>query len=264
MRAIVAVIAVVAAAVVAGVVYATRQDPAQPTARCKKDVGAVIFPGVESKNVAAVRTALGKTPARAARAVEALAAEQPKDPVVQFNYGWALYCGGFDAEAVQALRKAKKDGRDTGYEVVADDILHPQYFQNGYPPFEYEGHDRLLIQGQVAQRNYHERTAGRLWARAAKLHPNDADAQVAAAVGRFDKDDLSASFSRLGPLTRRFPRSQVVRFYLGLMLAWTAQRDQALVEFKRTYALGPTTELGQGAKQFIDRVGGGGTDGSNK
>jgi hypothetical protein len=55
-----------------------------------------------------------------------------------------------------------------------------------------------------------------------------------------------------------------VRFYLGLLLAWTAQRDQALVEFKHAYALGPTTQLGRGAKQFIDRVGAGGTDGSKK
>jgi predicted Zn-dependent protease len=259
MRAIVAVIAVVAAAVVAGVVYATRQDPTQPKARCKKDVGAVIFQGVESKNVAAVRKALGKTPARAARAVEALAAEQPKDPVVQFNYGWALYCGGFDAEAVQALRKAKKDGRDTGYEVVADNILHPQYFQNGYPPFDYEGHDPLLIQGQVAQRNYHERTAEQLWARAAKLHPNDAEAQVAAAVGRFDMDDLNASFSRLGPLTRGFPRSQSVRYHLGLLLAWTGQGTLAVKEFKIARQLGPATTFGKEANAFLVRLAGSGT-----
>ena len=126
---------------------------------------------------------------------------------------------------------------------------------------------RALRRTCFARRDQSERAhlrSLRLAVREARLAPNDAEAQVAAAVGRFDKDDLSASFSRLGPLTRRFPRSQVVRFYLGLMLAWTAQRDQALVEFKRTYALGPATQLGQGAKQFIDRVGGGGTDGSNK
>jgi tetratricopeptide (TPR) repeat protein len=259
MRAIVAVIAVVAAAVVAGVVYATRQDPAQPKARCKKDVGAVIFQGVESRNVAAVRTALGQTAAQAARAIEALAAEQPKDPVVQFNYGWALYCGGFDAEAVQALRKAKKDGRDTGYEVVADNILHPQYFQNGYPPFAYEGHDPLLIQGQLAQRNYHQRTAERLWARAAKLHPNDAEAQVAAAVGRFDMDNLNASFSRLGPLVNRFPRSQSVRFHLGLLLAWTGQGTLAVKEFRLARELGAGTTLGKEANAFLVRLTGSGT-----
>ena len=117
MHAIVLVAALAAAAVVAGVVYSTRQDPAQPRTRCKKGVGAVIVPGVPSKNIAAVRAALSKPASRAARAIEALAAENPKDPVVQFNYGWALYCGGFDLEAVAAFRTAKKDGVD--YEVAA-------------------------------------------------------------------------------------------------------------------------------------------------
>ena len=259
MRAIVAVIAVAAAAVVAGVVYATRQDPAQPKARCEKDVGALIVPGVASRYVGAVRTAMSKRPARAARAIEALAVEHPKDAVVQFNYGLALYCGSFDAEAIQALRKAKKDGRDTRYEVAADDILHPQYFQDGYPLFQYAGHDPLLIQGQVVQRNYHQRTAERLWARAATLHPNDPEAQVAAAVGRFDMDDLNASFSRLGPLVKRFPRSQSVRFHLGLLLAWTGQGTLAVKEFKLAHQLGPATTFGKEANAFLVRLAGSGT-----
>jgi predicted Zn-dependent protease len=253
-RAIVAVAAVAAAAVVAGVVYATRQDPAQPKARCKDGVGAVIVPGVPSKNIAAVRAALGKSSEQAARAIEALVAEHPEDPVVQFNYGWALYCGGFDEDAVQAFRKAKKLGRDTRYEVTADNILHPQFFRDGYPPFVYLGHDPLLVQGQIAQRNYHQHTAERLWARAAKLRPNDPNAQVAAAVGRFDMDDLSASFSRLGPLVRRFPKSQTVRFHLGLLLVWTGQAKQAVVELRRAHDLGPGTPLGRQAGKLLAGV----------
>ena len=123
-RVIVAVIALAAAAVVAGVVYATRQDPAQPKARCTNGVAAVFY--TPSKNTATVRNALSKGPRRAARALEALADEHPKDPVVQFNYATALYCGGFDAEALQAYRKAKRAGRDTRYEVTADVIDGPQ------------------------------------------------------------------------------------------------------------------------------------------
>ena len=119
----------------------------------------------------------------------------------------------------------------------SDNFLHPQYFPDGYPTFTYFGNDPLLIQGQIQQRgSTAERRA--LYARAARLHPNDADAQVAAAVGRFDMDDLNASFSRLGPLVKRFPRSQTVRFHLGLLLAWTGQRRTAVKEF----------ELGTGAR----------------
>src|SRR5689334_22961224 len=97
MRAIVAVTAVVAAAVVAGVVYATRQDPAQPKAGCKDGVPAAFY--MPSKSTTAVRDALKKGSKQAARALEALAAERPKDPVVQFNYATALYCAGFGADA---------------------------------------------------------------------------------------------------------------------------------------------------------------------
>jgi predicted Zn-dependent protease len=252
-RVIVAVIALAAAAVVAGVVYATRQDPAQPKARCKNGVAAVFY--TPSKNTATVRNALSKGPKRAARALEALADEHPKDPVVQFNYATALYCGGFDAEALQAYRKAKRAGRDTRYEVTADVILHPQFFsEGGYPPFVYSGGDALLVQGQIAQRNYHQHTAERLWARAAKLHPNDADAQVAAAVGRFDMDNLSASFSRLGPLVKRFPKSQTVRFHLGLLLVWTGQAKQAIKELRLAHQLDPGTAMGQQAAKLVAGV----------
>ena len=259
MRAIVAVVALAAAAVVAGVVYATRQDPAQPRAQCANGVPAGIYPGVPTTNVAAVRKALAKGPKRAARALEGLAAEQPDDPVVQFNYATALFCAGFEADAVQAFRKAKKAGRDTRYQVVADNLLHPQFFKGGYPLFQYEGRDPLLIQGQIAQRNFHQETAERLWARAAKLHPDDADAQVAAAVGRFDMDNLSASFSHLGPLVKRFPMSQTVRFHLALLLTWTGQGSLAVKEFRAARALGPATTLGKEANAFLVRLGSSGT-----
>ena len=73
------------------------------------------------------------------RALEPLAKSAPRDAVVQFNYGIALYCAGYVDEAAQALRTAKSVGRDTIYEMRADEILHPQYFvpQDGlYPLFQ--------------------------------------------------------------------------------------------------------------------------------
>ena len=87
---------------------------------------------------------------------------------------------------------------------------------------------------------------------------------MAVAVGRFDKDNLTASFSQLGPLTRRFPQSQVVRFYLGYLLAWTGQGDPAVAQFQKAIALGPNTGLGRSAKAFIDRVRSAGTGSAKK
>ena len=263
MRAIVTMTAIAAAAVVAGVVYATRQDPAQPKVLCKR-AGALIVQGVSSPHVDAVRNALENDARTAARELEPLADRYPRDPVVQYNEAAALLCGGYFTEAAVDLRRAKKAGRDTQYEVQADNLLHPQFFQGGYPPFVYLGHDPLLVQGQIAQRNYHQRTAQLLWARAARLHPNDPNAQVAAAVGRFDMDDLSASFSRLGPLVKRFPKSQTVRFHLGLLLVWTGQSKQAITELRLAHGLGPRTALGEQAAKLLAGVGKSGTDRSQR
>ena len=86
-------------------------------------------------------------------------------------------------------------------------------------------------------------------AQAARQRPNDDEAQVAAAVGRFDEDNLSASFSRLGPLVKRFPHSQSVRYHLGLLLAWTGQRDQAITEFRLARSLGPRTSAREAGRR---------------
>ena len=263
-RLIVAVLAVAAAGVVAGVVYATRQDPAQPTSKCAKPPQPYVLPGVSAANVARVRAAMTKAPQAAARALETLAQEQPGDAVVQFNFATEAFCAGYVAEAEQAFRQAKKAGRNTFYEIQSDVILHPQYFSRGYPAFEPVGRDPLLLQGVIQQRQGHQHSAERLFARAAKLHPGDAEAQVAAAVGRFDMDDLSASFSRLGPLVRRFPQSQSVRYHLGLLLAWTGSRDQAVREFRLARGLGPRTSLGKQARTFLSGLVTGGTNGAKK
>jgi tetratricopeptide (TPR) repeat protein len=259
-RLIVGALAVLAAGIVVGVVYATRQSPAQPSAQCKEPPRPFIVPGTPTANVDTVRAALALKPVAAARALEQLAFEAPKDPVVQFNYGTALFCAGYLADADAAYRAAKTAGRDTFYEIQADLILHPQYFTKaGYPPFLSQSHDPLLVQGAILQRQGHQRSAERVWARAARLHPASDEAQVAAAVGRFDMDDLSASFSRLGPLVRRFPKSQSVRYHLGLLLAWTGQRDQAITEFRLARSLNPKSTLGKEANTFLGGLVTGGT-----
>jgi tetratricopeptide (TPR) repeat protein len=251
MRLIVALLVVAAAGIVAGVVYATRQDPTQPSAQCKQRPQALIVPGVASQHVAFVERSLAQPPKAAAHSLEPLALRNPHDPVVQFNFGTALFCAGYVADAEQAFRAAKTGGYDTFYEIQADAVLHPQFFDQGHPIFELQGKDPLLLQGVLLQRRGKQHSAEKLYARAARLHPGSDEAQVAAAVGRFDEDNLSASFSRLGPLVKRFPKSQSVRFHLGLLLAWTGQRTQAAAEFRLARSLGPKTSLGKQANTFL-------------
>jgi Flp pilus assembly protein TadD len=260
-RLAVAAAAVAAAGIVTGVVLATRQDPPQPSARCPSGAQPLIVPGTPTRNVAAVRAAIARGPRRAAQTLELLAQRAPQDPVVQFNDGTALFCAGFVADAEAAFRRAKKTGYDTFYEVQADVILHPQYFDQGYPPFVSGSRDPLLLQGTILQRQGHQHSAEKVFAKAARLHPNDDEAAVAAAVARFDMDDPSAAFSRLGPLVRRFPRSQSVRFHLGLLLSWVGARDKAVTEFRLARGLGPRTPLGKKAATFL---GGLVTHGTNK
>lgn len=241
-RLAVAAIVVAGVAVVVGVVLATRQDPAQPKAQCgKKPLPALLIPGTGTPAVnAEVKAAMGHL-----GKLEQLANRYPRDPAVQINFGRALVCAGYLDDATQALEAAKRTGRDTQYEIDADQLLHPTFFQNGYPVFQpSNGTIPQLVRGALLQRQGHQHSAERQYLAAARLHPDDVDAQVAAAVGRFDEDNPSAAFSRLGPLTKRFPDSQVVRYYLGLLLVWIGERDQAVSEFEKTVQLGARTPLG--------------------
>ncbi|HEX5449561.1 MAG TPA: hypothetical protein VFW85_05845 [Gaiellaceae bacterium] len=254
-RLAVAAAAVAAAGIVTGVVLATRQDPAQPKAQCKKAPAAYIVPGVGKPAIAsATREAFNHWPSGTLARLELLVVRFPGNPVAQFNYGIALECRGYLNDAAQALAAAKKSGHNTQYEIAADQLLHPQFFQEGYPIFVPSGHDPLLIRGSVLQRDGHQHSAERLYAKAAKLHPDEIEAQVAAAVGRFDEDNLNASFSRLGPLAKKYPQSQIVRYYLGLELVWIGEAKQAIAEFEKAKALGPHTQIGRETTQLLDRI----------
>jgi tetratricopeptide (TPR) repeat protein len=249
-------VAVAAAGIVTGVVLATRQNPAQPQTLCKGFKPApLVLPGVgKPAAVAAVRAAFAAWPRGTVGKLELLAQRYRHDPAVLFNYGRALQCRGYLPDAAQAYAAAKTAGRDTQYEIEADNALHPQFFQGGYPIFEPEGDDPQLVSGVLLQRAGHQHSAEKIFLKAARLHPNDAEAQVAAAVGRFDEDNLSASFSRLGPLARRFPRSQSLRYHLGLLLVWIGEANQGINEFKLARALGPHRLLGREANRLLRRL----------
>ncbi len=255
---VVAATAAAAAVAVVGVTLATRQTPEQPQAQAgKPPLGQSIPTPAEAR----IRAAFNEWPDGSLETMEALGREYPRDPVVQLYRGIALLWGGYTSDAENVLQKAKRVGRDTVWEVRADDLLHPEYFA-GYPVYQPLRPNALLQRGARLQQEGHQHSARRVFDRAARREPSSDEAQVAAAVARFDKDNLNASFSRLGPLTRKFPESQTVRFYLGLLLAWTGQRDASIAQFEKTVALGGGTELGRAGAQFLERVKSGGTGSS--
>ena len=102
-----------------------------------------------------------------------------------------------------------------------------------------------LLYGLALQRLGHRLSARREYDAAARLAPRDPEALVAAAVGRFDKSRPVEAFSRLGPLTRRFPKATTVRFHLGLLLLWLARSQPGSVEEgKRQLRLAQTEDPG--------------------
>ncbi len=257
---VVAASALVAAGTVVGVTLATRQTPVQPKPQAGKPP---LGSNLPTPAAAAIRIAFRDWPKGSIDTMEGLGHEYPRDPVVQLYRGIALLWAGYPNDAEDVLRATKKVGRDTPWEERADSVLHPEYLV-GYPAFRPIGPSPLLARGFRFQQEGRQHSAQRVFERAARQMPSNDEAQVAAAVARFDKDNLTASFSRLGPLTRKFPRSQSVRYYLGLLLAWTGQRDPAIAQFRKAVALGPKTELGRGAAQFLKSVNAGGTGSSTK
>jgi tetratricopeptide (TPR) repeat protein len=268
----VAIAAIAAAGVVVGLTLDTRSVPRQPAAQKGKPPVPTSLPGAAG---AKIEAAFAGWPHGSIDAMQRLGleyaetrtpAERATSAMVEYYRGFALYWAGYPADATTALQTAKRVGRNTLWQEAADNFLHPQFFQPpsgpGYPVFvPVDSKDPLLVQGSRLQQQGHQESAETLFQKAARLHPASDEAQVAAAVGLFDEDNLTPAFSRLGPLTQRFPKSQIAHYYLALLSAWTAQGQAAITQFEQVVTLGPGTTLGQTAKKALESIA---TDGTSK
>ncbi len=215
------------------------------------------------------------------RRLAALARDHPRSAIAQLHYGLGLYWRGEVPPAKAAWRAARRAQPDAPYALRAEDLLFPN-FPRGLPTFvpsfrapavldrlsppkqlaylerlAHTGGERgRLLYGVALQRLGRQVSALREFETAATLAPKDPQAKVAAAVARFDKGDPSRTFSRLGPLARRYPKSQSVRFHLGLCLLWLGNLRQARQELRLARDLGPRTELGVEAAKFLDQLAG--------
>src|SRR5579864_3295299 len=264
-----AIAAIAAAGVVVGLTLDTRTTPRQPSAQPGKSP---VPRGLPAPAGARIEAAFRNWPNGSIDALQRLGLEYAGGPtpadkrtgaIVQYYRGIALFWAGYPSDAQTALEFAKTLGRNTIIQGRADNFLHPSFFQDpngpGYPVFAPTERNALLEQGSRLQAEGHQESAEAVYRRAARAAPGDDQAQVAAAVALFDEDNLVPAFSHLGPLTARFPKSQIVRFYLGYLLAWTAQGDKALAQFKQAVALGPTTAIGKASESFVSQIEHGGS-----
>jgi predicted Zn-dependent protease len=184
------------------------------------------------------------------------AARHPQSALVRLQLGIALQARGDLAGATRAWRDAVRVRPDSPAAVRAEDRLHPDE-PPGIPPFfptfsrSRTRVERLLARGVGYQAALRPVSAERAFAAAARAAPNDPEAQVAAAVGLFDKDRPALAFSRLGPLVRRFPHAQTVRFHLGLLLIFIREFPAARRQLDLAVAEGPRTPLGRRARLLL-------------
>jgi tetratricopeptide (TPR) repeat protein len=204
-----------------------------------------------------VRDALRAWPSGTVRRLRILAAQHPASALVRFELGLALAFGGAQSDAVAAWREAKRAQPDSPSAVRAEDALHPDT-PPGKPPFvpgftrARTAVERQLAEGVRLQAALRPVSAERAFAAAARLDPQNPEAQVAAAVGLYDKDRPERAFSRLGPLLQRFPEAQTVRFHLGLLLIYLRQFPQARRELALAVAEGPRTRLAKEARVLLN------------
>jgi len=242
----------------------------------KRQEAAAIFSRYDSLE-AKLGSAFAAWPASEDR-IEQLGALYPRSSLVQLHVGLSRFWAGL-AGAQTAWREARDVEPDTPYAVRAGDLLHPE-FAPGLPGFivsfdyKIEGEtpaDQLrrlaadrtlrgrLLYGIALQGLGRPVSARRAFAQARALAPNDVDALVADAVGRYDKANPSAAFSRLGPLSRRFPHAATVRFHLGLLLLWQRDVKEATRQLELARAAEPGSKIAVEAKRFLDAVRNAGT-----
>lgn len=233
---------------------------------------------------AAVGAAVASWPAGARRRLESVVAEHPASGVARLHLGLVLFTDGREAAAAEAWRQAEARDPDSPAALRAEDLLHPEAAP-GRPPFIWPtgrqpglagvsparqlatlrsraragGADDWLRYGIALQRVGRPVSARRAFDRAAELDPDDLDAQVAAAVGRFEKNNPSGMFSRLGPLAQRNPRSAAVRFHLGLGLTWIGAVDEAKRQLRLAVESQPRGFYGRQAERLLSRLEQGGS-----
>jgi tetratricopeptide (TPR) repeat protein len=213
--------------------------------------------------------------------VEQLGALYPRSALVQLHVGLARFWAGTGGE-LAAWREARDVEPDTPYAVRADDLLHPD-FAPGLPGFvpsfdtsleQLQGSSReeqldilaadktargRILLGIALQRLGRPVSARRAFGEAVERAPSDVDALVADAVGRYDKGNPSAAFSRLGPLSRRFPKAAVVRFHLGLLLLWQRDVKEARRQLELAREAEPGSRIAGEATRFLDAIRNAGT-----
>ena len=208
----------------------------------------------------------------------AIAKAHPESAVAHLNLGLARFADGDTDGARTEWREAERREPDAPAALRAEDLLNPRsppgrprFLAPGFPedvaslPVEERlaelerraesgGVDEWLHLGQALEQAGHRVSAQEAYDRAVDLDPQSLDARVASAVARFDKDDPSKAFSRLGPLAAEQPDAAVVRFHLGLMLLWLPDLAEARTQLEAARTSDPGGFYGEQAGRILEQL----------
>ncbi len=227
---------------------------------------------------AKVGAALAAWPDDSLARLEQLAKLYPGIAVVQLHLGLARLWSN-EGDPVEAWRAVLDDEPDTPYAIVAGNLLHPN-LPRGLPAFipsfsapasitrlpparqldalhmasDHGGLRPQLLYGVGLQRVGRPVSAAQVFDRAARRYPHDVEAQVAGAVGQFDKDAPERAFGRLGPLSATYPNEPTVRFHLGVLLLWTGRIKAAERQFGLASQAKPGSPLAREADRYLETI----------
>jgi tetratricopeptide (TPR) repeat protein len=228
---------------------------------------------------ARVGLALARWPERTLDRLEQLGGLHAQSGVVQLHLGLARFWSQ-RLNWQEALQGTIDVAPDSRYAVVAGNVIFrdgflpdlPLFVPSAEPPEQIAGlsaprqfavlrglassGDRVggLYYGVALQSLGRRLSAASAFRRVAVRHPRDAEAQTAAAFGRFDKERPADAFSRLGPLTRRFPNAATVRFHLGLLLLWSKQLGAAERQLRLAVRVEPGSPPAREAARYLERL----------
>src|SRR4051794_23825607 len=228
---------------------------------------------------ARIGAAFAAWPGHGLDTMKQLVATHPRSALAELHLGWAYYWSGRNADAVAAWRQALKVEPDSPAAVSAADVLYrsfapglpfivttvqPPAAVNVLPPAEelaalrraaaHPNADAKLLYGIALWNLRRPISAERELRAAAALAPDDPMVLTAAAVGSFSKERPVLAFSRLGPLTGRFPKAAVVRFHLGVLLLWSKELAKARAQLRLAVAAEPKSTYAIQAKKLLSAL----------
>ncbi len=225
--------------------------------------------------IAVARAIAAYSTAGAAATLADLRALPQDEPVVSLHLGLAELWSGEQAAGVAELKRTRTLDPHGFYGSLADNTLHteqrPDYPIYIPPPAVPSGDDvkqlRTLAARQpnrsdvwlalayLLQRSDHAEAIADA-RKALELDPTGISPRVAVAVIGYSKDDPTASFAVLGPLTQQASDTSEIRFHLGELLFWLKQDTDAEAQWRQVVQDSPTSVYGRTAAQLMQTLGG--------